>query len=237
MKSIEEKAKAYDKALEKIHQFIDGYCSREISKEKLEDIFPELKESEYEKTRKEILDYIIKSSESCYDVQQYGKEKFEKWIAWLEKQGEQKHIDKIEPKFKIGDWILIYNPCQIECIDNYGNYIVRYCDMEETTILPRDFCNSHFHLWSIADANDGDVLVDVYGNIGIYKKCGDYDWTSYCSLGCNGGFQNFLVTHDNDKTHPATKVQRDTLERAIANAGYRWDAEKKEIYFNKKGGE
>ena len=51
--------------------------------------FPELKESEDEKIRKEILDYIIKGSESLYDVQQYGKEKFEKWISWLEKQGEK----------------------------------------------------------------------------------------------------------------------------------------------------
>lgn len=63
--------------------------SQELSKEqkeKLESIFPELSESEDERIRKEILDYIIKGSESLYDVQQYGKEKFEKWIAWLEKQ-------------------------------------------------------------------------------------------------------------------------------------------------------
>ena len=29
--------------------------------------------------------------------------------------------------------------------------------------------------------------------------------------------------------HPATKEQRDTLERVITNAGYRWNANKKEL--------
>lgn len=51
----------------------------------IEEQFPQLAESEDESIRKEILDYIIKGSESYYDVQQYGREKFEKWIAWLEK--------------------------------------------------------------------------------------------------------------------------------------------------------
>ena len=57
-----------------------------------EEIFPELNETDDENARKEILDYIIKGSESCYDIQQYGRGKFGKWITWLKKQGEQKPV-------------------------------------------------------------------------------------------------------------------------------------------------
>ena len=77
--SIEEKAKAYDKALEKIHQFIDGYSRREISKEELEDIFPELKESKGEKIRKALIEYFR------WNVQQILSDFDNKEVlAWLE---------------------------------------------------------------------------------------------------------------------------------------------------------
>ena len=78
--------KKYKEALEwarKVMQGKVGFVLDEVLEK-----FPELKENGDEKIRKEILDYIIKGSESCYDVQQYGREKFEKWIAWLESQGE-----------------------------------------------------------------------------------------------------------------------------------------------------
>lgn len=42
--TTEEKAKAYDEALVKIHKFIDEYSRREISIEELKEIFPELRE-------------------------------------------------------------------------------------------------------------------------------------------------------------------------------------------------
>ena len=76
--------KKYKEAFERAKQFSEKPYL-EDSKGIVEYIFPELQESEDEKVRKEILNYIIKGSESRYDVQQYGKEKFEKWIAWLEK--------------------------------------------------------------------------------------------------------------------------------------------------------
>lgn len=79
-----EKAKAYEEALEKARKHYEE-TPNNVYRAMLESLFPELADSEDERTRKEILDYIIKGSESCYDVQQYGKERFEKWIAWLEK--------------------------------------------------------------------------------------------------------------------------------------------------------
>jgi hypothetical protein len=76
----------------------------------------------------------------------------------FEKHGEQKPTNESEPKFKVGDWILIDVPCQIQSIDENGNYMVKYCDCEEISTLSRKFCESHFHIWTIEDTKGGDVL-------------------------------------------------------------------------------
>lgn len=52
----------------------------------LESLFPELKESEDERTRKEIVRFIRME----VDDEIVGN----KWIAWLEKQGEQKPYER-----------------------------------------------------------------------------------------------------------------------------------------------
>lgn len=84
--SIEEKAKRYDKAFIKSSEFLTlcEKCGAKDTVEFIEDIFPELKmdkESEDERIRKEIIDYIDKAT-GC-----------KRWVAWLEKQGEQKSFD------------------------------------------------------------------------------------------------------------------------------------------------
>ena len=83
----EEKAKAYDKALE----IAKAWCkldNNDLSNEDLETLFPELKESEDERIRKEIINYIKTGT--------YHKD----WIAWLEKQGKQKHAKSIVETWK-----------------------------------------------------------------------------------------------------------------------------------------
>ena len=88
-----QKAKAYDEALEQARRFhrafISGhnYPAADI-KASYEAIFPELKESEDEKVRKEIISAL-----------KYANHKgvYDKHLAWLEKQGEQKHHDTWKP--------------------------------------------------------------------------------------------------------------------------------------------
>lgn len=71
--SIEEKAKRYDEAIEKAKELQHYNCW-------VTSIFPELKESEDEKIRKEIISTL-----------QYANHKgiYDKHLAWLEKQGEK----------------------------------------------------------------------------------------------------------------------------------------------------
>ena len=101
--NYEEKYKKALATARKLYNMRGDWTNLEI-----ESIFPELRESEDEGIRKEILNYIIKGSESYYDVQQYGREKFEKWIAWLKKQGKWSEEDEDTIKFLISHFCTCY---------------------------------------------------------------------------------------------------------------------------------
>ena len=94
--SIEEKAKAYDKAIErakeqldgaKVFDYIEGQIAHDIRTTTYA-IFPELKESEDEKIKNRLIKLIKMSSE----VGGFALHKWEadEMLAWLEKQGKQK---------------------------------------------------------------------------------------------------------------------------------------------------
>lgn len=83
--TIQEKAERYNKAY-KVAENIHKCSSNPAEIKRMEQIFPELKESEGEKIRKEIIDFIdTKTIDS--------DERRNKWFSYLEKQGES--IDKI----------------------------------------------------------------------------------------------------------------------------------------------
>lgn len=82
--TVEQKAKAYDKALEKAkiwQEHLYDVNDKDYADE-LNYIFPELSESEDEKIRKDILCYF---EHYAHDIK--GAD-LQKWVAWLEKQGE-----------------------------------------------------------------------------------------------------------------------------------------------------
>ena len=79
--SIEQKAKAYDEALKVLHKY-DG-ANIMFTQDLKEEMFPELKESEDERIRKRIYDYINVTLDDNESTEK------EKWLAWIEKQGEQ----------------------------------------------------------------------------------------------------------------------------------------------------
>ena len=71
--------KAYKEAFAHAREI---HRNEEEKRRDMEFIFPELKESEDERIRKELLNYL-------YDVHDDDEDRA-RWIAWLEKQGEQK---------------------------------------------------------------------------------------------------------------------------------------------------
>ena len=136
--------------------------------------------------------------------------------------------ERIKPKFKVGD-LIKHNKANLICkiiSVNSGSYYVK--NIETNGKIELFNAEQNFHLWTIHDAKPGDVLVDVYGNIGIYQKHDAFDWRSYCSLGCNGGFRKFIIIHEIEGTSPATKEQRETLFKAMSEEGYEWNPDKEE---------
>ena len=83
--SLEEKAKRYDEALEKAEKWYNAPNVDKIptfGNRIIEDIFPELYESEDERIKNEIIDYISTADDKVLIP-------YESWIAWLEKQGDK----------------------------------------------------------------------------------------------------------------------------------------------------
>ena len=94
-----------------------------------------------------------------------------------------------------------------------------------------EFANTHYHLWSISDAKDGDVLAEE-SCIFIIQKLGDNNTAAktYCTLYNDGDFDDGSILYfDIDSTKPATKEQCELLFRKMKEAGYEWDAGKKEL--------
>lgn len=84
--TTEEKAKAYDMALEAARKEL-GVDRKEweVVQRVLRNIFPELRESKDERTRNEIIAFIEQAIHSGGGIS-VPKEKEDKWLAYLEKQ-------------------------------------------------------------------------------------------------------------------------------------------------------
>lgn len=214
--------KKYKEALEWMQSLYDGLHG--ATKEDAEHYFPELKESEDERIKREIIDFL-----RLPHHQFAGKRDHEKWIAWLEKQGEQKPDDNVAPKFKVGDWIVnnVCLPIQIASIKD-SMYIFTKGDAMSVS-----FIDENFHLWTIQDAKDGDILV-VNNEVFIYahRKQMYSIAVAHCFVDSAGGFylDGEFGYEENGKTiSPATKKQYNLLFQKMKEAGYEWDSEKKEL--------
>lgn len=300
--TVEQKAKAYDKAIEKLRDFYRDYdtVSNLIDvKEELAKIFPELKESEDERIRKEIITHCRNTR--C--VTEESAERIAKWIAWLERQCEQnpysgvsfkynghawgmcardggveilmdgnlkafisldksfiypissqsaleavkeekidnqtcvKPADKFKPKFKLGDWIT--DGCLhckiIQVLDEC--YIVDSKFGKTSIFFKREY---NYHLWSIQDARDGNILAGSKDEVILmFRGIGNTEWKDvidyHCCYDCyrkefikQKGL-NFWGYVDNNNLKPATKKQRDLLFSKIKESGWEWDSKKKEL--------
>ncbi len=146
-----------------------------------------------------------------------------------------------EPKFKVGNWI----------IDNKGNvahinevrkdsyetlrYYIEWANGIITDPLPC-LVDDEFHLWTIQDAKDGDVLYYknngieyIVMNKGINESSNIDSYFRYNSL-CGFGIDiPSVLSAKYDSITPATKEQCNFLFQKMKDAGYEWDAEKKEL--------
>lgn len=157
---------------------------------------------------------------------------------------EQKHTDKVEPKFKVGDWIT-NDYCVGKVIELTNDAYL----LDTGQDIPFS-CKHNVHLWTIEDAKDGDVLAcdinkaeiggdveklpNIVSTIFNFKKLiniKDYIH-SYCHLYDKRFLGLQRTMYYNSFVYnisPATKEQRELLFQKIKEAGYEWDTEKKEL--------
>ena len=140
--------------------------------------------------------------------------------------------DKIEPKFKVGDWIVF---------NGFVLYVKEVVNSFYITISKGGIPNSYdwdidniARLWTIQDANDGDVLVNG-SNIFIFHFINNRRLMGYCHVNMDDeNFYNDIEKNEcfctiDAPVTPATKEQRDALMKAMNDAVYEWDTEKKEL--------
>ena len=247
----------YEEALERAKKELAS-CGNGRTK-MLKRIFPELKESEDERIRKALIDYF-----SDFHLQTFAGLGPKKILAWLEKQGEQKSIkehnacefcedrhgcvspcsmklieeekpvDKVEPRFKEGDWVVydhrVYQVVELPK-EGYINLGLRRNGKIE--FAPSTYCRP----WTIQDAKDGDVIYSRHNTegfewIGIFKSLDKENKRVFFYGFWHDMAKTFSVCRNEayvlyDDFSPATKEQRDLLFQKMKEMGYEWDAEKK----------
>ena len=158
--------------------------------------------------------------------------------------------DKVEPKFHKGD-LVVDNRDYVWKIEEILNQSYMLKGIEGGGSLPTiEWVDKNFRLWTIQDAKDGDVLAiswwkgnNFWEKIIIFKKYHNKGVKGVYNMPCVEGYGNTfkdgkLVLNEEvpyySKTwtvnlHPASKEQRDTLMKAMADAGWEFDFEKKEL--------
>lgn len=183
----------------------------------------------------------------------------ERWLKSLKeraksKQGEQKSadkvepkdynnidphfgklIDKIEPKFKDGQWI-VFNGLTL-----YINEVVKgYYRTISKGGVPNSYdwnIDNAARLWTLQDAKDGDILwhSDSASNgIFIFKEIrNDGKILCYCDYDSEDHFclgEHHTCCWTSSKyVKPATKEQRNLLFAKMHKAGYEWNSDKREL--------
>lgn len=141
--------------------------------------------------------------------------------------------NKVEPKFKVGDWITDGNiTLQIEAIKNDCYLYSGDCYLYSTKTADKVY-----HLWTINDAKEGDILISWTNKPFIYNGFFNETYVgAYCGL---NAFNRIIIADKQDHLHftwtinkdirPATKEQRDFLFSKMKESGHEWDAKKKEL--------
>lgn len=225
MATVEQKAKAYDEALERARKELQACGSSDCNAARqIFRFFPELSESKDERIRKNLIELLLDTPSQDIISHHLGLNEV---LAWLEKQGEAKQ--KVKQKFEIGD--LITNGILVGKIDEihewgYHAYFGdHYADVPDA---------ENWHKWTIKDAKAGDILEFgdhgklVVGIVSYVNKT-----TDKVDVNCLLENNNFKLGNyyalDTIKPHPATKGQCDTFFAKMKEAGYEWDAERKEL--------
>ena len=206
-------------------------------------IIPKFRVGDEIKTTNEAPLTITKITDSGYWSEDLFICSFENSAKW---ELVEKLIDKVDPKFKVGDWIVGANSIyKITSLNDELSCYIAVTTRNEEVKIPYyfDCAQGHmcsYHLWTIQDAKDGDVLCTyeceepkiVFILKGTPKKHYALSYNCYYNIMYphfgSDSEKGCLAPNDED-VKPATKEQRDILFQKMKEAGYEWDSEKKEL--------
>ena len=159
-----------------------------------------------------------KYTQKLYNLSDTGKNK-------------QKPADKIESKFKVGDWIITpkNEVLQITSIEGTS-----YRFNNESHYWEICCCDEQCRFWTIQDAKDGDIFVNG-SNIFIFHFINNRRLMGYCHVNMDdGNFYNDIGRNEcfctiDAPVTPATKEQYDAMMKAMNDAGYKWNTETKTL--------
>ena len=144
---------------------------------------------------------------------------------------ETKTLEKlVEPQFNVGDWIIRnnkYTGIPVKVIEFNGYYS---CELNgEIVNLTRNDVHNNFHLWTINDAKDGDVLA-AHECLVLFKKLDGLNIRCHCTYHLMGHQSFYVDTLQNKNAfHPATIEQCDRLFQKIKETDYKWNPEIKSL--------
>lgn len=145
----------------------------------------------------------------------------------------------VQSNFKIGDWIVNNNGepqfSQVTAL-SWPDSKIKGAEDNLESFINTVTLEKQYHLWTLQDAKEGDVLYCESGGIeyivmskGI-NEFGNID--SYFRYNSLDGFAidiPSVLSAEKDGITPATKEQRDLLFKELKEVGYEWDAERKKL--------
>lgn len=193
----------------------------------------------YSDADSDLIDFYDNVKVKCREAVEYAQK-------WCKKQEEQKTSDGL--KIMPDKWYTCIEMCHSNDIIDFaeghyylGSDILKYKGLLKEDEDYKDF----FRPWNINDAKPGDVLYST----GLHNDCififnglDNYDEpdgdravaTGYCCLFVTADKIEFGIQGPDcievNTTTPATQAQRDLLFQKIKEAGYEWNADKKELH-------
>lgn len=140
------------------------------------------------------------------------------------------NANKVEPKFKEGEYVIDIDCSKVLCI---SKILSKGYMFENGDYSSFDSANKEYRLWTIQDAQDGDVLVSSIDKPFIYNDCyNKYEVCAYCGLNINN---EFTIAYErcywtiNENIRPATKEECKLLFDEMKRLGWTWNPETKEL--------
>lgn len=139
-------------------------------------------------------------------------------------------VKTYQPKFTVNAWIARDQDGFTVCISEIRNGKYYF---HQGGALPYKDIDKCYHLWSIKDAVEGQILTFNNGWACIFKHLNKDTFDSYCFKDVYGKFYAHEgrghCIYNNGEIHPVTNEQRLKFLEVMKKAGCKWDADKKEL--------